>query len=172
MLLLLLSDFKAFALSTTSITGWFESELMAVQHRDVVLHHLRCLGLRLNVKKSSLTAENYFPGGSLGLSYDAGTVVSCSYKYHLDHSNKFQAGPNHHCQTLSESAGSPGSSVHSFWPTTHESLTVVAQNQGVLPRGNPFWMIMVTQCLCALVMWKKNFFPKDLCWELLVIASR
>ena len=32
-----------------------QSKELAIQHRDVVLRHLRCLGLRLNVKKSSLT---------------------------------------------------------------------------------------------------------------------
>ncbi len=40
-----------------------------------------------------------------------------------------------------------------FWPAVHETPIVVAQDQGVLPRGNPLCMIKVTQrCLCALDM--------------------
>jgi len=97
-------------------------------------------------------------GGSMGLSYDA---VSCSYKYLLDHSNEFQAGPNHHCETLSKSAESPGGSIqcNSFWPAAHEGLTVVAKNQRVSLSGNPYHTIKVTRrCLHSLIMWKKRLF--------------
>ncbi|KAG1924652.1 hypothetical protein F2P79_026026, partial [Pimephales promelas] len=78
--------------------------------------------------------ENHVPGSGVG--HDAGTAVSCSDGVYPDHSVQDEARPGHHCQTLSESVGSHGSSVQhdTFWPATYESLAVVVESQGVFPK--------------------------------------
>ncbi|KAL0151218.1 hypothetical protein M9458_053409, partial [Cirrhinus mrigala] len=45
--------------------------------------------------------------------------------------------PITHCKAVSTTAGSDGSCVQSdtFWPAVHETPTVMAQDQGVLPKG-------------------------------------
>ncbi|KAI2659312.1 tRNA-5-methyluridine(54) 2-sulfurtransferase [Labeo rohita] len=50
-----------------------------------------------------------------------------------------QSRPVTHCQAVSTTAGSDGGCVQrdTFWPAVHETPTVVAQNQEVLPEGKP-----------------------------------
>ncbi|KAI2645737.1 enzymatic polyprotein [Labeo rohita] len=47
--------------------------------------------------------------------------------------------PVTHCKAVPATAGSDGSCVQrdTFWPAVHETPTVVAQDQGVLPKGKP-----------------------------------
>ncbi len=54
-------------------------------------------------------------------------------------SQESERRPVIHCQAVSETAGSDGSYVqlHTYWPAVHETPTVVAQDQGVLPEGKP-----------------------------------
>ncbi|KAI2650209.1 hypothetical protein H4Q32_000145 [Labeo rohita] len=138
------------------------SETLAARHRDVVLAHMETLGLRLNVKKSVLSPlqrTTYL--GVVGFDHDAGTFVPPSYCVDPHRSQESQAGPVTHCQTVSTTIGSDGSSVQrdTFWPAVHETPTVVAQVKRVLPRGNPLRMIKVTRRgLRALDMWKKPWF--------------
>ncbi|KAI2655894.1 Transposon Ty3-I Gag-Pol polyprotein [Labeo rohita] len=57
------------------INDWLilaQSEHMAVQHRDVVLAHMKELGLRLNAKK-----KNHLSRHCVGFNHDAGTFVTC-----------------------------------------------------------------------------------------------
>ena len=35
------------------------------------------------------SSEDYVPGSRVGLSHDAGTIVSCSYKYYLKHNEEY-----------------------------------------------------------------------------------
>uniref|UniRef100_A0A672Q2P1 Anoctamin n=1 Tax=Sinocyclocheilus grahami TaxID=75366 RepID=A0A672Q2P1_SINGR len=53
------------------------------------------------------------------------------------HSRENKRRPVTHCQAVSETAGSDGSCVQrdTYWPAVHETPTVVAQDQGVLPEG-------------------------------------
>ncbi len=53
---------------------------------------------------------------------------------------KYKARPVTHCQTVSETVRPYGSSIQrdSFWTVVHETHAVVAQDQIVSPRGNPF----------------------------------
>ncbi|KAI2660342.1 RNA-directed DNA polymerase from mobile element jockey [Labeo rohita] len=64
------------------------------------------------------------------LDHDAGTFVSCTDRVDPHRT---------HYQAVSTTAGSHGSCVQhdTFWPTVHETPTVVAQDQGVLPEGKP-----------------------------------
>ncbi len=62
-----------------------QSEQLAVWHRDVVLAHMKELGLRLNAKKSvpvqysSSSTEDHLSGPGVGFDHDTGTYVFCSY---------------------------------------------------------------------------------------------
>ncbi|KAL0173154.1 hypothetical protein M9458_033465, partial [Cirrhinus mrigala] len=112
------------------------SKSLAARHRDVVLTHMKTLGLRLNGKKSVLSP---LQRRGVGFDHDAGTSVSCSDRVDPRRSRESQRRPVTHCETVSTTAGSDGSRVQhdTFWPAVHETLTVVAQNQGVLPEGKP-----------------------------------
>ncbi len=114
------------------------SEQMAVRHRDDVLAQMKELGLRLNAKKISIT-ENHLSRRGVAFDHDAGTVVSCSDRVDSHHSQESQRRPVTHGQAVSKTAGSDGSCVQhdTFWPAVHETPTVVAQVQGVLPEGKP-----------------------------------
>ncbi|KAI2655577.1 Transposon Ty3-G Gag-Pol polyprotein [Labeo rohita] len=133
-----------------------QSEQLAAQHRDVVLAHMKELGLRLNAKK-----KNHLSRCGMGFDHDAGTVVSCSDRVDPRCSQESQSRPVTHCQAVSTTAGSDGGCVQrdTFWPAVHETPTVVAQNQGVLPEEKPLRMIKVTRrCLRALDMWRNPWF--------------
>ncbi|KAI2644881.1 Retrovirus-related Pol polyprotein from transposon 17.6 [Labeo rohita] len=105
--------------------------------------------------------ENHLSRRGVGFDHDAGTFVTCSVRVDPHCSHESERRPVTHCKAVPATAGSDGSCVQrdTFWPAVHETPTVVAQDQGVLPRGSPFCMIKVTrQCLRALDMWKKPWF--------------
>ncbi len=74
------------------------------------------------------------------LNVDAGAPVTGTYRVHPVGCKKYKARPVTHCQTVSETARFYGSSVQrdSFWTVVHETHAVVAQDQKVSPKGNPF----------------------------------
>ncbi len=78
-------------------------------------------------------------GGGVGFDHDAGTYVPCSDRVDPQDSQEGERRPVTHCQAVSEAAGSDGSCVQrdTYWPAVHETPTVVAQDQGVLPEGKP-----------------------------------
>ncbi len=75
----------------------------------------------------------------MGFDHDAGTYVPCSDRVDPHSSQESERRPITHCQAVSETAGSDGSCVQhdTYWPAVHETPTVVAQDQGVLPEGKP-----------------------------------
>ncbi|KAL0150471.1 hypothetical protein M9458_054288 [Cirrhinus mrigala] len=77
------------------------SESLAARHQDVVLAHMKTLGLRLNAKKSVLSP----PQRSTYLG------VVCSNRVDPRRSQESQRGPVTHCETVSTTAGSDGSCV-------------------------------------------------------------
>ncbi len=114
------------------------SERMAVRHRDVVLAHFKDLGLRLNVRKVCFSStENLLSGRGVRSDHDAGTYVPCSDRVNPHVSQESKRRPVTHCQAVSKTARSDVSCVQrdTLWPAVHETPTVVAQNQGVLPEG-------------------------------------
>ncbi len=132
-----------------------QSRKMAVRHRDVILGHIQSSGLMKKSRSVVARPENHVPGGGMGLYNDAGTIVSCSYRVHLGD------GPRYHCKALPKIAEAHSSCVqrNTFWPSVHETPTVVVETQGVSLRGNPFRMIMVMRrCLRALSIWKRPWF--------------
>ncbi len=77
--------------------------------------------------------ENHVPGGGMGLDNDAGTIVSRSYRVHPGEGFQDKARPRYHCKAVPKTAGAHGSCVqrNTFWPSVHETPTVVVKNQGV-----------------------------------------
>ncbi len=75
----------------------------------------------------------------MGFDYDAGTYVACSDHVDPHGSKESERRPFTHCQAAPETAGTDGSCVQRdiFWPAVHETPTVVAQDQWVLPEGKP-----------------------------------
>ncbi len=113
---------------------------MSVQHRDVVLAHMKELELRLNARKVCFSnIENHLSGCGVGSDHDADTYVLCSDRVNPHVSQESKRRPVTHCQAVSKTAGSDVSCIQwdTFWPAVHETPTVVAQDQGVLPEGKP-----------------------------------
>ncbi len=104
---------------------------MAAQHRDVVLAHMKVLGCAFSI------TENHLSWCGVGFDHDAGTYVPCSDRVDPHGSQESERRPVTHCRAVSETAGSDGSCVQcdTYWPAVHETPTVVAQDQGVLPEG-------------------------------------
>ncbi len=77
----------------------------------------------------------------MGFDNDAGMVVSCSDRVDSHHSQESQRRPVTHGQAVSKTAGSDSSCVQrdTFWPAVHETPSVVAQVQGVLPETHFAW---------------------------------
>ncbi len=116
------------------------SERMAVRHREVVLAHIKELGLRLKARKVCFSStENHLSGRGLGTDHNAGTYAPCSDRVNPHVSQESKRRPVTHCRAVSKTAGSDVSCVQCdvFWPAVHETPTVVAQDQGVLPEGKP-----------------------------------
>ncbi len=85
------------------------------------------------------TTEDHFPGRDVGLNVDAGTPVTGTYRVHSIGCEKNKARPVTHCQTVSETVRSYGSSIQrdTCWTVAHETPAVVAQDQRVFPEGQP-----------------------------------
>ncbi len=83
--------------------------------------------------------EDHLSGRGVGFDHNAGTSVSCLDRVDPHRSHESQRRPVTHRQAVSKAAGSDGSCVQrdTFWPAVHETPTVVAQGQGVLPEGKP-----------------------------------
>ncbi len=62
-----------------------------------------------------------------------------TYRVHPVRCEKNKASPVTHCQTVSETVRSYGSSIQrdTFWTAVHETSTVVAQDQRVFPEEQP-----------------------------------
>ncbi len=71
----------------------------------------------------------------MGFDQDAGTYVPCSDRVDPHGSQESEIRPVTHCQAVSETARSEGSCVQhdTYRLVVHETPTVVAQDQGVLP---------------------------------------
>ncbi len=88
------------------------------------------------------STEDHFSWRGMRLNVDAGAPVTGTYRVHPVGCKKYKARPVTHCQTVSETVRSYGSSIchksNSFWTVVHETHAVVTQDQRVSPRGNPF----------------------------------
>ncbi len=155
-----------------------QSHQLAVRHRDVVLAHMEKLGLRLNAKKSVLSPLQRTT--FLGVIWDStsmqGAPVTGTYRVHPIGCEKNKARPVTHCQTVSETVGSYGSSIQrdTCWTVAHETPPVVAQDQRVFPEGQPLshdqGHAAMPSCL-GNVEETLGSCPRVPCWELHVVAD-
>ncbi|XP_026111570.1 uncharacterized protein LOC113088631 [Carassius auratus] len=83
--------------------------------------------------------EDHFSWGGMGFGHDASLSFARSCSQHPRSHFGAKARPVTHCKTVREIVGSHGSSVQCdpLWPAGHETFTVVAQDQRVLPEGKP-----------------------------------
>ncbi|KAI2653718.1 Fumarate hydratase class II [Labeo rohita] len=86
---------------------------------------MKKLGLRLNTKKSVLSPLQRTT--YLGVVWDSTTMQACLSPARIDPC----------CSRESERRPQRPYQRDTFWPDVHETPTVVAQNQGVLPEGKP-----------------------------------
>ncbi len=116
---------------------------------------MKVLGLRLNAKKSllSLALRTTY----LGVVWDSTTMQTRMS----------------HCQAVSKTAGSDSSCIQhdTYWHAVHETPTVVAQDQGVLPEGK---LASHDQCHAAVPTCLRHvettLVLRARCWELHVAA--
>ncbi len=117
------------------------SEQLAFRHRDVVLAHMKELGLRLNAKKSVLSP--FQRTTYLGVVWDSTTMQArlspARIESILNTVRRVREGLSLMVKQFQILLGLMASSVQrdTFWPAVHETRTVVAQVQGVLPEGKP-----------------------------------
>ncbi|KAI2657288.1 Transposon Ty3-G Gag-Pol polyprotein [Labeo rohita] len=140
-----------------------QSEHMAVQHRDVVLAHLKELGLRLNAKKSVLSPlqRTTYLGKVWDSTLMQARLSSARIKSILTAVMRVTEGRS---LTVKQSQRllalmAAVSNVIPFGLLYMRPLQWWLRTKGFSPRGNPFRMIKVTrQYLRALDMWKKPWF--------------
>ncbi len=133
-----------------------QSHQLAVRHRDVILAHMKELGLQLNAKKSVL-----FPLQKttfLGMAWDSTSMqarlLPAWIESILSAVKRIKLG-----QSLTVSFRHCLMAAASNVLLYMRSLQWWLRTKGFSLRGNPFRLIKVTlRCLCALVMWKKPWF--------------
>ncbi|KAI2646175.1 Transposon Ty3-G Gag-Pol polyprotein [Labeo rohita] len=139
------------------------SESLAARHQDVVLAHIKMLGLRLNAKKSVL-----FPSQRttyLGVVWDSTTMQAhlspARIESILAAVKRVKEGQSLTVKQFQQLLGlmAAASSVIPFGLLYMRPLQWWLKTRGFSPRGNPFRMIKVTRRgLRALDMWRKPWF--------------
>ncbi|KAL0173333.1 hypothetical protein M9458_033644, partial [Cirrhinus mrigala] len=148
------------------INDWLilaQLEHMAVQHRDVVLAHMKELGLRLNAKKSVLSPLQRTT--YLGAVWDSTTMQArlspARIESILTAVTRVKEGRSLTVKQFQRLLGlmAAASNVIPFGLLYMRPLQWWLRTKEFSPRGNPSRMIKVTRrCLRALDMWKKPWF--------------
>ncbi len=139
------------------------SEQMAVRHRDVVLAHMKELGLRLNAKKSVLSP--FQRTTYLGVVWDSTTMQArlspARIESILNTVRRVREGLSLTVKQFQILLGlmAAASNMIPFGLLYMRPLQWWLKSKGFSPRGNPFRMIKVMRrCLRALDMWRKPWF--------------
>ncbi|XDV15176.1 hypothetical protein PO909_015306 [Leuciscus waleckii] len=139
------------------------SHQLAVQHRDVVLAHMKELGLRLNAKKSVLSPLQRTT--FLGVVWDSVSMQARLSPPRVDSilaaEKSVKLGQLLTVKQFQRLLGlmAAASNGIPFGLLHMRPLQWWLRTRGFSPRGNPFRTIKVTRrCLRALVMWKKPWF--------------
>ncbi|KAI2665262.1 ORF V: Enzymatic polyprotein [Labeo rohita] len=117
-----------------------QSEQVAAQHRCCARSHERVGAETERQEKCAVSiTKDHLSRRGVGFDHNAGTFVSRSDRVDPCCSQESQRRPVTHCKAVPATAGSDGSCIqrHTFWPAVHETHTVVAKDQGVLPEGKP-----------------------------------
>ncbi|KAL0159107.1 hypothetical protein M9458_047183, partial [Cirrhinus mrigala] len=148
------------------INDWLilaQSEMVAVRHRDVVLAHMKALGLRLNAKKSVLSPLQRTT--YLGVVWDLTTMQArlspARIESILTTVKRVKEGRSLTVKQFQQLLGlmAAASNVIPFGLLYMRPLQWWLKTKGFSPRGNPLRMIRVTRrCLHALDMWRKPWF--------------
>ncbi len=140
-----------------------QSEQMAVRHRDVVLAHMKELGLRLNTKKSVLSPLQRTT--YLGVVWDSTTMQACLSPSRIESIltavTRVREGLSFTVKQFQKLLGlmAAASNVIPFGLLYMRPLPWWLKTKGFSPRGNPLRTIKVTRrCLRALDMWRKPWF--------------
>ncbi|KAI2646546.1 Transposon Ty3-G Gag-Pol polyprotein [Labeo rohita] len=140
-----------------------QSEMEAVRHRDVVLAHMKALGLRLNAKKSVLSPLQRTT--YLGVVWDSTTMQArlspARIESILTAVKRVKEGRSLTVKQFQQLLGlmAAASNVIPFGLLYMRPLQWWLKTKGFSPRGNSLRMIRVTRrCLRALDMWRKPWF--------------
>ncbi|KAL0173474.1 hypothetical protein M9458_029442, partial [Cirrhinus mrigala] len=140
-----------------------QSEMVAVRHRDVVLAHMKELGLRLNAKKSVLSTLQRTT--YLGVVWDSTTMQArlspAQIESILTAVKRVKEGRSLTVKQFQRLLGlmAAASNVIPFGLLYMRPLQWWLKTRGFSPRGNPLRMIKVTRrCLRALDMWRRPWF--------------
>ncbi|KAL0167364.1 hypothetical protein M9458_039208, partial [Cirrhinus mrigala] len=140
-----------------------QSEMVAVRHRDVVLAHMKALGLRLNAKKSVLSPLQRTT--YLGVVWDSTTMQArlspARIESILTAVKRVKEGRSLTVKQFQQLLGlmAAASNVIPFGLLYMRPLQWWLKTRGFSPRGNPLRMIKVTRrCLRALDMWRRPWF--------------
>ncbi len=131
-------------------------ELEAIRHRDVVLAHMKELGVK--TKRQEMCAfsitEDHLSRWGLGFDHDAGTVFPCSVRVETPDSQQGERRPVTHYQAVSRlSLMAAASNVVTFGLLYVRPLQWWLKTKRFSPRGNPLRMLKVTRrCLRVLDM--------------------
>ncbi|KAI2655478.1 Transposon Ty3-G Gag-Pol polyprotein [Labeo rohita] len=140
-----------------------QSEMVAVRHRDVVLAHMKALGLRLNAKKSVLSPlqRTTYLGVVWNLTTMQAHLSPARIESILTAVKRVKLGRSLTVKQFQQLLGlmAAASNAIPFGLLYMRPLQWWLKTRGFSPRGNPFCMIKVTrQCLRAVDMWKKPWF--------------
>ncbi len=123
--------------------AYFHISLLSCQMKFL---RLKKLGLWLNAKKSVLSPLQRTT--FLGVIWDSTSMQERlspgTYRFHPVGCGKNKARPVTHCQTVSETGRSYGSSIQhdTFWTVAHETPAVVVQDQRVFPEeSSELWKL-------------------------------
>ncbi|XDV25212.1 hypothetical protein PO909_029164 [Leuciscus waleckii] len=85
------------------------------------------------------STEDHLSWCRVGFSDNEGRALACSCRFDPHSCKRDKARPVTHCKTVSKAVGSDGSRGQHYTvrPAVHEAPTVVAQDQGVFPEGEP-----------------------------------
>ncbi|KAL0161741.1 hypothetical protein M9458_045466, partial [Cirrhinus mrigala] len=140
-----------------------ESESLAVRHRDVVLAHMKTLGLRLNAKKSVLSPSQRTT--YLGVVWDSATMQArlspARIESILAAVKRVKEGRSLTVKQFQQLLGlmAAASNVIPFGLLYMRPLQWWLKTKGFSPWGSPLRMIKVTRRgLRALDMWRKPWF--------------
>ncbi len=137
-----------------------QSHQLAVRHRDVMLAHMKELGLRLNGKKSVLSPlqRTTFLGMVWNSTSMQARLSPACIESILSAVKRIRLGQSLTVKQFQRLLGlmTAASNVIPFGLLYMRPLQWWLRTKGLSPRGNPFRVIKVKRrCFRALVMWKK-----------------
>ncbi len=140
-----------------------QSEMEAARHRDVVLAHMKQLGLRLNAKKSVLSPVQRTT--YLGVVWNSTTMQARMSPARIESIftsvKRVREGQSLTVKQFQRLLGlmAAASNVIPFGLLYMRPLQWWLKTKGFSPRGNPLRMIKVSRrCVRALDMWRKPWF--------------